>query len=542
MKYLRILAALLLCCLLLGIPAMAASTVSGVVGSAVVSKDGSCQVEISITVSLDATQDDLTFPLPADAEQITLNGQKAQTRKADDKLLVVLPAMNAGQHVLQLRYRLGNVIVTEKKQVLLSLPLLSGFAFPVDNLEFGITMPSAITTKPVFLSGYYQENIRLDTTITENILVGRITQPLKDHETLRLQMVVDEELFAQALKGQRYVNNWDLATIGLVALAIAYFCLTLFPKFFRKSRSYTAPEGITAGEVGCCLTGSGTDLSMMVLSWAQLGYLQLEVDKRGRVLLHKRMEMGNERSYHEGRIFQILFGRRETVDGTSTHYARIYRKVAGRSPLLRQLYKPYSGDPRIFRIICCAAGLCCGVRIGYDSALWMVLMGIAGLLLSFGIQSGGQCIPLRNKLPLLVAIGCGALWIFLGSLFDCLGRVIPMVLLQFLVGVMAAYGGRRSQLGQRVLTQLMGLRHYMRNGSNFELQQLQQKNPYYFYEMIPYALAMGVDRQFARRFDGKTALPECGWLKDAPRMTPTQCAAKLRSITAVLDKARYRKT
>ena len=539
MKYIRYLAVALLCCLLLYIPAMALSAATGISGNATVAADGSCRVELTVTIKLDTASDDLTFPLPADAEEVTLNGQSAQTASRDGRLQVVLPELPAGQHTLLLRYQLPCVLQVTKEQTLLSLPLLSGFSLPIQQLEFTVTIPGPITGQPVFYSGYYQENIRLDTSVTENTLVGVTTGALKDHETLRLNLEVDASLFA--VEEDPLLSGWDWATVVLIVVAMAYFCLTLLPKFYRHSRSFTAPEGITAGEVGCCLTGSGTDLSMTVLSWAQLGYLQLEVDKRGRVLLHKRMDMGNERSYHEGRIFQILFGRRETVDATGPHYARIYRKVAGRSPLLRQLYKPHSGDPRIFRAMCCAAGLCCGVELGGESALLTVLLGLAGLVLSFGIQSGCKCIPLRSKLPLLVALGCGGVWILLGWLLDGLGRAIPMVLFQFMAGIFAAYGGKRSQLGQRVLTQLMGLRQHMLSANSFDMQLLQQKNPNYFYEMIPYALAMGVDRQFAKRFDAKAHLPECGWLKGAPPMTAQQCAARLRRVADVLDKARYRK-
>ncbi len=539
MKWIRYLAAALLCCLLFAVPAAALSAATDVSGNAAVSADGSCLVELTLTLKLDTARGDLTYPLPADAADVQLNGQSATTYRRDGKLEVALPSLSAGQHTLLLRYRLSGVVTNGKEGALLSLPLLSSFSLPVLHLEFTVTVPGAITGKPVFYSGYYQDNIRLDTTLTENTLVGATTGQLKDHETLRLELPVDGSCFD--IQSEPLLSGWDWATVVLIVLALAYFCLTLLPKFYRRSRSLSAPEGITAGEVGCCLTGSGTDLSMMVLSWAQLGYLQLEMDKRGRVLLHKRMEMGNERSYHEGRIFQILFGRRETVDVTSPHFTRIHHKVAGRSPLLRQLYKPRSGDPRIFRALCCAAAFCSGVQLGAGSAWLIILLAPVCLVLSFGIQAGCKCIPLRSKLPLLVALACGAVWLLLGSLLEGMGRVVPMVIFQFVAGIFAAYGGKRSQLGQRVLTQLMGLRHHMKTTGSFEMQQLQQKNPNYFYEMVPYALAMGIDRQFARRFDTKKPLPECGWLKEPPRMTAQQCAAKMRQIVYMMDQAKYRK-
>lgn len=537
MRSIRCLAAVFVCCLMVFFPVLAVSTAIDVSGSATVAADGSCLVDLTVTLQLDSPRDGLTFPLPMDAEDVQFNGQSAQTHISDGKLHVMLPSLSAGRQTLLLRYSLPCVIQIDEEQTALSLPMLSGFSLRIEQLQFTITLPGAITGRPVFHSGYHQENIRLSTTITDNTLVGATNEALQDHETLRLELAVEPDLFTVARPS--LLSRWDWACLLLVALAMAYFCLTLMPKAYRRSRSYIAPEGITAGEVGCCLTGSGTDLSMTVLSWAQLGYLQLELDKRGRLLLHKQMEMGNERSYHEGRIFQILFGRRETVDAASAHFTRIHRKVAGRSPLLKQLYKPRSGDVRIFLALCCAAGLCSGVQLA--SGFPAFLLGIAAVVLSFGIQSGCKCIPLRSKLPLLVAIGCGCIWILLGTWLDGLGRTIPMVIFQFVSGVLAAYGGKRSELGQHVLTQLMGLRQHMLSGSNFDLQQLQQKNPNYFYEMIPYALAMGIDRKFARRFDNKTALPECLWLRNAPRMNAQQCAAKLRQIADILDRARYRK-
>ena len=541
MKFIRYLAMVLLCCLLVSIPAMAMSAASGISGNATLAEDGSCRMELTITLQLDSAQEHLLFPLPADAEHVLLNGQDVPTKVIDGKLQVALPSLSAGKHTLLLRYDLPCVLEFSKDQTNVSLPLLSGFSLPIEHVDFKVTFPGPITGRPTFLSGYHQDNIRLNTTLTEYTLECSTNTALKDHETLRLVMPVDPGMFPAS--GGSALDWWDWACLVMVVLAIGYFWLTLMPQFGvrRRNRSYTAPEGITAGEVGCCLTGSGTDLSMMVLSWAQLGYLQLELDKRGRLLLHKQMEMGNERSYHEGRIFQILFGRRDVVDAASTHFTRIYRKVAGRSPLHKQLYKPYSGDHRIFCGLCCAAGVCSGVQMGSGSVWLMILLGIVALALSFGIQAGCKCIPLRSKMPLLVAIACGCVWMLLGTWTENPGRAILMVIFQFAAGVLAAYGGKRSQLGQGVLTQLLGLRRHMLTAHSIDLQQLQQKNPNYFYEMVPYALAMGIDRKFARRFDSKTALPECLWLRGAPRMNPQQCAARLRLLAEIMDKARYRK-
>ncbi len=536
MKYIRFLAVAMLCCLLLAIPAMALPGVADISGQATVDTDGGCRVTMTVHLMLETAQADLTFPLPADATDVLLGGQNAQVRAETDRLQVLLPSLTAGEHTLLLQYSLPCQVSQTKEETLLTLPILSGFPLEIEGLEFTVTLPGQITGEPVFISGYHQENIRLDTVISENTLNASTDERLKSHETLVLELPVDAELFDLIMARQRLFSRWDLGILALLVLAMLYFCLGLLPKITRHSRSYTPPEGISAGEVGSCLTGCGTDLTMMVLSWAQLGYVLVEQTRNGSVLLHKRMEMGNERSYHEGRIYQLLFGRRVTVDTTGTHFARLSRKVAGRSPLLKQLYKPTSGNLYIFRGLCCAAGFCCGVQM-VSGGFGAFVLGVLAAVLSYFIQAGGRCIPLRSKLPLLIALVCGAVWIFIGALTHSLGRVIPMVIFQYIAGIFAAYGGKRSELGQRVLAQLLGLRRHMTGASAFDMQLLLQKNPNYFHELVPYALAMGVDRQFTRRFDSKVTLPDGGWLKNAPTMNAQQWAARLRQVADAMNDA-----
>ena len=538
MKYIRFLAVLTLCCLLLAIPVMGLSGAAELSGSAFVLEDGSCQIQMTLELKLEENLSDLTFPLPRDATNVFLGGQVAQVRTDGEYMQLCLPAMTAGSHTFLLQYSLPCQLSRGEEEVLLTLPILCGFGLPIEALEFSVTLPGAITGKPVFVSGYYQENIRPDTQISENTIHVTLQEDLKDHETLSLQLPVEEELFDLVVARQRLFTRWDIGMLVVLVLAMLYFCLGLMPKIPHIGRHYTAPEGISAGEVGSCLTGCGTDLTMTVLTWAQLGYVLIERTRNGRILLHKRMEMGNERSYHEGRIFQILFGRRITVDPAGPHFVRLSRKVAGRSPLLKQLYKVNSGDIRVFRILCCGAGFCCGIQM-VSGGFGAFLFGVLAAGLSYFIQSGGKCIPLRNKLPLLIGVGCGLLWLGLGVLTHSMARVVPMVIFQYIAGIFAAYGGKRSELGQQMLTQLLGLRRHMMGASAFDMQLLQQKNPNYFHELAPFALAMGIDRQFARRFDGKTPLPDGGWLKGAPDMTATQWMDRLRHTADQMNRARY---
>ena len=533
---------------MLSIQALAVSEVTDAQTNASLGTDGSCQVTLSVQLHMDTPAQMVYFPLPADATEISLNGGYVTTQPNGDKLLVVLPNLSAGDYHFTLRYTLPQVVTRNQEDALISLPLLSGFGYPIRALSFTVTLPGDVTGEPSFTSGYHQEDIAgaITLDIQGNVLTGQLQQPLKDHETLLLTLPTEASLFPDVPGPAPLIDFWDGVVLVCILLAVLYYLLTLMPQFTPRTRCFTPPDGIHAGEVGMCMTGTGVDLTLMVFSWAQLGYLRIELRGK-RVFLHKQMEMGNERREFEIQAFRALFGGRQMVEGTGLHYARLYRRTAMQTPMLRQLFKPASGRPGLFRILSCVAGGISAVKLGValtDHAVLQVLMAIACVCLcgafSYFIQTGGKCLPLRNKTPMVVALGCSAIWITLGILGDRAGVTVLMVLFQLSAGVAIAFGGRRSELGKRSLAQIRGLRRYMRHAKPFELQQRLHANSEYFYELAPYALALGVDRRFARRF-GKAELPDNGWLIcNDPPTTASQWATALRQIADLLNNRQKR--
>lgn len=538
---------LLLCLSLLAVPALAATGASHISNVATVEADGSCQVSTTLTLHLDTAIDSLAFPLPLEADTISLNGGFAAVTRESGAKQVKLPVSTAGDYTFTISYRLPATLTLENGALLLTLPLLNRFSYPIESFEFSVTLPGDVQARPTFLSGYYQEETDdlLGCSVSGASISGYAKTALKDHESLTLFLTVEPDLFPYAAINQPLFGTFDGAILVFAVLAVLYYCLCLFPSIPNRTRCFYPPDGISPGDVGTCLTGRGADLSLMVISWAQLGYLLIEIDRHGRVLLHKRMDMGNERSRFEISIYQSLFGKRLTVDGTSFHYARLCRKVATQAPLMGQLFSRKSGNPHIFRALCCAAGASSGIALAltltYSESLQIllgILLALACGIASFVIQSGGKCLPLRDKTPMVAAIFCGILWIAGGVLAKEIGLTLPIVLFQFLAGFAAAFGGRRTTLGLQGLAQLQALRGYMTTATAFDLHRLVQANPNYYYELAPYALAMGVDKAFARRF-GKLLLPECSFLRTehTHQMTASAWADRLREV---YDKLNFR--
>ena len=537
----------ILCLLLLITTVSAAGSVTEMQSNAVIASNGTCQISMFIQLTVDSGDSDLRFPLPGNSKDITLNGSAAKTSRADSLRWVDLSPVvyGPGSYSITLHYSLPDMVREEKTGLVLTLPLLSGFAYPIEQMEFSITLPGATGEMPNFTSTYHPESMDsfLEYTVDGPVISGYFVQGLKDHETLTMTLPVTGKMFPQGIAKRWSLSYDDLIQYGLLLLAAAYWLIFLRCPLPRRLRRVQAPDGITAGELGCVLGGLGVDFSMMVLSWAQMGYLTIETDRHRRVLLHKQMDMGNERSEFEVRCFKTLFGKRDRVDGSGEHFARLGRKAGKTIPGAWHYFKKSSGNPMIFR--CIAAGI--GAVAGYSLAVafasdtvWQVLLGIllvpVGALTSWLIQTGIRGIHLRYRLDLWIGAGCCLLWVILGNWSGEGAVAIFVIVSQILAGFAAVHGSRRTEAGLQARNEIMGLRKYLKSITPEELRRILQNNPDYYFAMAPYAIALGVDKAFARSF-GEQPLSACPYLQSngGAALTARQWNDRLRQVVKVLD-------
>lgn len=548
---------LLLCCALLCGAVSAANGVTGLQSHTSVNADGSCQVSMTVEIRAEAAPSGLSFPLPGSATGITLNGSSVRTHRSGGFRTVNLSKLyggNSWQGSIALQYRLPAAVTRQEDgTLLLEIPILCGFAFPVEKMEFTVTLPGEITAVPTFTSGYHQQSI--ESSMSVSVSGSRISVVMLDHlldrETLSMSLQVTDEMFPGISSGKTDTGVLSWAMAACATAAVLYWLIFLRCRPLRRIGTTTPPEGVSAGEVGSFLTGCGADLSLMVVSWAQLGYLYMDRDDSGRIFLHKRMNMGNERSALENRCFRSLFGQKRTVDGTGYHYARLCRKIAQETAGGRGVFLARSGNPKIFRGLACGAGLFSGVEMGvalHSGGVWGVLLAV---LLGAGCAAGAWFIqegcrdallrPSGRWIPGAVALG---VWLVLAA---AAGRGWSAVVAaaEILAGFAAAFGGRRSAAARQTAGELLGLRHYLRSVPRGELQRLMQTNPDYYYSLAPYALALGVDRRFAQRL-GRQHLPVCPYLTAAMGGTNAiRWYARLREAVDALDagqkRLRYRR-
>lgn len=541
----------ILCCMLLCTAVFAAGTVSDMRNTTVVSSNGSCAINLVFTVTHDGSET-LRYPLPADAYNITANGNPAKTSQEYLVRWVDLStsAPAAGTYTITLNYELPDRVVRDKKSLTLTVPLLNGFPYAIDSLQFSIALPGEFEERPVFTSTYYPEatDSLMDYLVSGNVITGVVTQQLKDHETLTMTLPVSEELFPQTIGKQWSMSNEDLAMFTLALLSLIYWLVFLRSTPPQRVRRTHPTDGMTAGELGCCLIGQGVDFTTMVLSWAQMGYLTIRINRSRRVLLIKQMNMGNERSDLEMRCFKTLFGGRRIVDGGGEYFGRLSRKMSHTVHGAQHYFRKGTGNPMIFRVLSAGIGVFAGISLGSAFAsdtTWRVilslLLSVAGGAAAWLIQAGGRCLHLRKKYALLIAAGCSVVWFALSRIAGEEGIAIFLILTQFLSGVASAYGGRRTEYGRQTMAEVLGLRRYLRKVTTAELRRILLQDPDYYFALAPYAIALGVDKVFASAFDD-LQMEDCLYLSD-DRQTPKTAAQwnkLLREVVTVLD-ARQRR-
>ncbi len=515
--------------------AAAAGSATLVESYVTVTGTGDCLVNTTVRLRMDAPVESLTFPLPLNATDVTLNGGSARTEKSDTGLEVDISRVvggMAGDLTLALNYNIPKAVglyqVPDAKEddktrydnfLQLNLPLLNGFSLPVQELRFVVTMPDNIKYAPYFRSTYQQSGIEASLTydIDKAMLTGHSVHSLNDRESIMMTLPVPKAMFPGVKIVIREGNPELTPMLIFAGLAMLYWLLTLRTLPLIRRRSVTPPEGVTAGEMGCHLTLAGGDLTMMVFHWAQLGYILIHREG-GRVMIHKRMDMGNERSPFEVKVFRLLFANRRSVDATGVAYTRLSRKVFGMIPGERNLCKPYSGNTKIFRLLACVSQLFCGICVamnmtanGFLQVVLSIILAVFGVISAWNIHEVAYRTHLRGKTHVFIGLTFMGIWVVLGIL--CGQWMIPTcaALGQWVIGFLAAYGGRRSDVGRYDAGQILGLRSYLKHIPKEDIHRMLKTDPEYFFNMAPFALALGIIYPFARNF-GSIKMDQCPYL------------------------------
>ena len=537
MRRILLLLILLASVLLLALPVQAAdgSTIDRLTAQVTVAENGTCQVTLTAQVTFVGAPTSFTMPLGEGAGDVTASGGQYKLRRYDGVRCAVFSNASGflGPQTFVCTYSLPCAVENEGDSQVFTLHLPArGFALAITEYELQLQFPVQVVQQPVLESAYYGD-------VMDNFLTIRVqgqslslksVAPLKDRETLTLNLSFPGGSFDLRFLPGSITSVNQLAFFLLVLVAIVYWALRIRGKLLLPKKQVTADVEATAGETDCRLYGKQPDIAAILAHWGNLGYVAVYRNERGRVILRKEMEMGNERKASELKLFRALFRGSNTCDLQSAHFHAACRPAAAsiRGSWVRRVFDPKAGSPAILRGLCLLAGLFVCLMtfdLWLPASAWrwvfLPLLSLLCLLLCAGVQYCFSFLLHRRRILYLSAgvLLSVALWLF-GSSAGCGGSMILNLLLQFLCSLSLLFGGKRSLEGEAQVSQLLGLRRRLRKTEQGELSHLLTVDSQYFYRMLPYADALGVGRAFCRTM-GSRRLEPCPWLTDARKRPDT---------------------
>ena len=542
---------LMLCALLLTAAVSAADAqIASLKTDCTVSGDGSCQITQTVSIDLPDVQTTLLLPVPDGARKASVPGYEAQriTQDGHTFLQLASPAGFTGSRTFTVTYTVHGAITQNDDGQQLAVELLCPrWEWKIQRLAFSVYFPEEQVSRIGFSSGYYGDLIEDSMTCTyENgFYSGAIEQPLLDHESLTMTLQLPDDYFSGYSTGLSASWLGVLLMAVLALLALVYGLRTLRSEPLRSTLRSVPPDAALACDLPCLTADGPASFNSMVLHWACMGYLTIHVNQKGHVLLTRRMDMGNERRVLERKLFEKLFTRGDVCDGASLDYKRTARAAmeALERYWQRRLYDRGSGNVRILRGLADTVGAIASVLTmdlllpaGKLRGLWLVVSFLVGFVLTAAFQQTPRAWYLGRKAEAAVCAAAGAVMLIVGG---AAGNT-PVMLLAVAMAALCAYaclhGGKRSENGTQMISQALGFRKFLKTASANHLMTMLRRDSQYYYKMLPYALSLGLDEAFTRKFGG-TELEACAWYSEdqpLPR-APMEFLEHLRETLALLE-------
>lgn len=511
---------------ILALPVSAASTgrVTELDFTGILEKSGKCRITLVVNMQFDDPSGEIMLPLGENVSGVSVAGGGAYKKTVDDSVWVVLRSSRGtvGTRTCVISYTKANCIKNvsdgQELDVQLVCPL---WEMVIDHVTYSLTLPAEFDAKPGYRSGYYGETVNAKDVVDGQTIRGEISGGLLDRESVDLVMKLPAN----------YVRLWhqtgETSTVDIIlfclfaALGLLYWYLTLRNPIVRRQTQKRPPEGLSAWEFPHIVQGSSLDPTLLISEWAVLGYLTVRVEKNGRIRLSPRIPMGSERRPLESGIFKSLFPNGETVAADTPDFRRVCKKASqdAKGYWSGRLYSRKSGNP-LFTDLAAALAMGFSWMYAMDWILpsWTLRILILLPFLALGIAAGillqqSFRAILRGRTDGLLT-GAAALLV---TLLLCGGdgsALMPLggVLLQLLDAAGTLHGGKCLPSALEWAAQIRAFRRFLRQASPHHLQLVLAQDGQYFYNLLPYAEAMGIGRQFASCFANLPMEP-CAWLQ-----------------------------
>jgi uncharacterized membrane protein YgcG len=357
---------------------------------------------------------------------------------------------------------------------------------PIQSASARIILPEGTTNirANVFTGAYRSRAQNADVEIAGNGIEVRTREPLRLHEGMTVAVAFDKGFVHEPTAADKIVlffrSNWPLS-IPIAAFVIMFYLWWTRgrdPRLRPIAAQYEPPDQLTPGEAGTLVDSAFNmrDVTASIVDLAVRGYILIEEHQKDQLLglmhrkdynfiLKKSRDQWSSLKGHEQALLNGIFVTGQVGESIpmSSLENQFYTNVpAIKNSLLDSLVEHgyYRRRPD-------------GVRAAY--------IGI-GLVLGFIVGWGGMALGLTTGVAPLAFIIAGVLT---AAIICGFGWFMPA----------------HTEQGTRALENLLGFEDFLVHVDADRFQRM-IKTPEMFEKFLPFAMALGVEKNWSRAFQG----------------------------------------
>lgn len=403
----------------------------------------------------------------------------------------------------------------------------------ISNVSFSITMPKEFDASSLgFSSGRYgyTDSDSVSYSVNGNTISGIYTDTLPAGNGLTVRLTLPDNYFVGARN-----NNTDYYIIIGISLVIVFIAFILWLLFGKdkpviETVEFYPPEGYNSAELAFLYKGETDDKAIvsLLIYLASKGYLSIkETENKALFASTKDFTIYKLKEYDgtneiEKLFFDGLFRTRSSVtssDLTNRFYITVNRikKLLNKKENKTKIFDKKSLQLRGFIIpMMLIIFILITVKPFYDTGMLselpvaLIFPGVGfSLMISiltssspksakifiifWGLLFGG--IPLFMILPIIFSTSISAITYFIGILCIIVLYVFRKIIL------------KRTPFGLEILGKIKGFKRFLETAEKDQLEAMVEKEPEYFYNILPYTYALDVSDKWVEQFENIAVEP-----------------------------------
>ncbi len=413
-----------------------------------------------------------------------------------------------------------------------------GWNTDTEKCSFTITMPKKFDTDNIAVASPEGMTYGTGTTghlsveVVGNVIKGSYDALLTNSEGITIQVLLDEGYFQFEDINKAGILSSIIAGIMAIVSGFVFFRFGKDDPLIPTVEFY-APEGLNSAEVGTVIDeeANDNDVVSLILDWGRRGLITIE-ETENDLLLRTVPEAQEQLSGYEKNFFEGVFRGKEKRYVSTMKY-NLYKKVERCKVDIEKkfdtkthgLVTKSSTVAQFLMCLFCALPVCvtlviCWRKVYYEIAPMLVVSGFVAIATIMGcflfcyyvkkkyINKAWKKLLLIFGTSLLFAVPIVALTLVLEHCHIKPIFTVIVIAITMLMVLLTGFMKKRTSYGNEMLGKVLGFKEFIRVAEEDKLKMLQEQDPMYFYNVLPFAYAFGLTNIWNDHFKN-IEIPEC---------------------------------